>query len=100
MLIAKDGKDKKALQRRLSVRDRHIALSEEAIKTGEQLLGCALLNENDEMCGSVMLVDFENREDLDKWLEKEPYVTGQVWQDIQVYPCKVAPSFQNMLTKA
>ncbi len=99
MLIAKDGTDQNALKRRLAVREDHIALSDQAIRRGEQILGCALLSENNEMCGSVMLVDFENRETLDHWLENEPYVTGKVWQDIEVYPCKVGPSFQHVFAK-
>lgn len=99
MLIAKDGTDPDALKRRLAAREQHIALGDEAVRTGEQILGCALLNAQDAMCGSVMLVDFEDRAALDRWLEKEPYVTGHVWQDIEIYPCRVGPSFQHVLNK-
>ncbi|MFP4313096.1 MAG: YciI family protein [Alphaproteobacteria bacterium] len=98
-LVAKDGTDKDALARRLAVREQHIALSEEAIKKGEQILGCAILNDNKEMAGSIMLVDFEDRKKLNEWLENEPYVTGNVWDDIEIYPCQIGPSFQHILKK-
>lgn len=100
MLIGKDGKDSEALNRRLAVREQHLALSDEAIKTGEQLLGCALINDEAQMCGSVMLVNFDSREALDDWLAQEPYVTGDVWQDIEIYPCKIGPSFETVFKKA
>ena len=31
--------------------------------------------------------------DLEAWLGEEPYVIGEVWQDIKIMPCKVGPSF-------
>lgn len=96
MIIAHDGKDAEALQRRLAARDAHLALSDEAVKRGEQILGAALLNEDERMAGSVMLVNFESREDLQEWLENEPYVTGKVWEQIEIYPCKIGPSFTHL----
>ncbi len=94
VLIGFDGEDEQALGRRMAVRDQHIALSDEAVKRGEQIMGAAILSDDGAMKGSVMIVDFPTREDLDQWLESEPYVTGGVWKDIQIYPCKIGPSFQ------
>ncbi len=99
LVIARDGKNKNALQRRLNARERHIALSDEAIKKGEQIFGAAMLNENKEMCGSVMVVDFPDRESLNKWLENEPYVKGNVWDQIEVMPCKIGPSFEHIISE-
>jgi hypothetical protein len=93
LIIAHDGEDKDAIERRLAARDTHVALGDEAIKKGEQLMGVALLNEDEQMCGSALIVDFPSREALNEWLEKEPYVTGDVWKKIEIYPCKVGPSF-------
>lgn len=99
LVIARDGKDKNALQRRLNARQRHIALSDEAIKKCEQIFGVAMLNENNEMCGSVMVVDFPDRESLSKWLENEPYVKENVWDQIEVIPCKTGPSFEHIISE-
>jgi len=50
-------------------------------------------NNTGQMIGSVMIVEFNSRAELDSWLAEEPYVTGNVWQKIDIKPCKVAPSF-------
>lgn len=93
LLIAFDGEDELALERRMQSRPAHIAMSDEAIKRGEQLVGAAILSDSGNMRGSVMIVDFSSRSELDAWLAKEPYVMGKVWQKIEVYPCKIGPSF-------
>lgn len=93
LILAKDYTDAEALSRRLAARSAHLALSDEAKTRGEQLIGAAMLNTEQQMCGSAMIVDFPSEEQLHKWLEKEPYVTGNVWENIEIIPCKVGPSF-------
>lgn len=93
IIIGKDGKDDEALGRRLKARDNHLSYSEEAAKRGEQLMAAAMLDEDGQMNGSVMIVEFDDRDALDHWLENEAYVTGEVWKDVLVIPCKVAPTF-------
>ena len=78
LLIAFDGEDEQALERRKQSRPAHIAMSDEAIKRGEQLVGAAILSDSGNMRGSVMIVDFPSRNELDAWLAKEPYVMGKV----------------------
>ena|SRR5688572_10559528 len=94
-VIAYDGDDAEALERRMVAREAHIALSNEAIARGEQLAGAALLDETGNMRGSVMIVDFPSRQELDAWLATEPYMTGKVWQKIEVLPCRLGPSFSH-----
>ena len=53
----------------------------------------ALLDDDGKMIGSVMIFDVDSREELDALLENEPYVTGNVWQDIEIKACKKAPGF-------
>jgi len=88
-----DGTDEKASERRFSVRDEHLKLAESMKKEGKFLYAAALLDENESMIGSVMIVDFNSRKELDEWLDIEPYVTGGVWQKIEVSSCKVPPLF-------
>ena len=97
IIVARDYKDNEALKRRLKEREAHIALSDKAIKTGQQIFGGAMLDEDNQMCGSVMVVDFPSREKIDEWLKNEPYVTGEVWEDIEVMSYKVGPSFEHMI---
>ena len=93
LLIAYDGKDEQALERRLKVRSEHIALGDRMVQDGQALFGTAILDDEGKMIGSMYVVDFPSRDELDRWLATEPYVTGNVWQDIQIQPCKVGPSF-------
>ena len=92
-VIARDADDEGALERRGVVRDAHIEQVNAGIETGQNIMGAAMLNDNGDMCGSVMTVQFENRAALDEWLKTEPYVTGNVWQDIEVIECKIPPKF-------
>lgn len=83
----------------MKAREAHIAKSDEAIPKGEQIIGAAILNAEGQMTGSAMIVEFETQEKLEEWLENEPYVIGNVWEDIKVIPCKVGPSFAHCLKK-
>jgi len=42
------------------------------------------------MIGSTMFVDFDSKAELDQWLASDPYVTGNVWQDISALPIRLA----------
>jgi uncharacterized protein len=88
-----DGTDEKAMDRRLKVREEHLKSVERRFKSGEHLYGAAILDEAGKMIGSMMVVDYPSREELDKWLKEEPYVMGDVWQKIEIKPCKVASIF-------
>jgi uncharacterized protein len=88
-----DGIDEKALERRLAARVEHLKSVEERFKAGEFLYGAALLDDEGKMKGSMMVVEYPSREELDNWLEVEPYVIGNVWKKIEVQPCSVAPTF-------
>jgi uncharacterized protein YciI len=93
LLTGYDGPDAEALDRRLAVRDQHIALGDVLRDAGNMLYGGALLDEDDKMIGSVLILDFAGRDELDAWLKVEPYVTGNVWQRIEIQPFRVGPSF-------
>ncbi len=88
-----DGKDEGAMERRLAVREEHLKLADSMRKKGNLLFALALLDENEKMAGSILIVDFPTRTEVDKWLEKEPYVVGNVWKEIEVKQCKIPPMF-------
>jgi uncharacterized protein len=92
MILAKDWKEG-GLERRLAVRDAHLHLVNEMKALGNHLYAAATLDDQGQMNGSMMVVDFNSREELDAWLQREPYVTGNVWQEVQVISCRVGPSF-------
>jgi uncharacterized protein YciI len=90
VVIARDGTDDGAKARRAAVRPEHLRQITPRVERGEVLLGGAILDEADEMVGSVLVVEFETREELDAWLTTDPYVTGGVWQEIEVQPYRPA----------
>jgi uncharacterized protein len=93
LLIARDGRDAEALDRRLRVRDQHLAPGDELVRQGHMLYGSAILDDDGQMVGSMLVLDFPSRAELDEWLAKEPYVLGDVWADIKIMPTRVGPSF-------
>ncbi len=90
MVTAYDGKDDGALDRRLSVREAHIAGAKQLKEAGHLIAGGAILDEAEQMIGSTMFVEFDSKAELDQWLASDPYVTGNVWQDISVLPIRLA----------
>ncbi len=90
VVIAHDGTDAEAPERRQSARANHLEGVRRLKDTGAILTGGAMLDEAGAMTGSVVIVDFESRAALDGWLASDPYVTGDVWRRIEVHPFRVA----------
>lgn len=61
--------------------------------SGKILYAVVILDEKEKMIGSMIVCDFDSRDELDAWLKEEPYVTGNVWEKIEVKPCMVPPLF-------
>jgi uncharacterized protein YciI len=85
VIIAYDGKDEGALARRMAVREEHLSLSQKLKNEGKVIFGGAILDDSDKMIGSIIVCDFESRQELDQHLKKEPYVNGGVWQKIEIH---------------
>ena len=70
------------LDKRMEVRPRHL----EGIERIKEHVICAggLLDDEGNMKGSVLIMEYENREQLDEYLANEPYVQEKVWQKIEV----------------
>ena len=91
-----DGTDEHALERRLAAREAHLKSVEERFNKGEHLYGAAILNDEGKMIGSMMVVQYPSRKELDDWLKEEPYVIGKVLEKIEVQPCNVANTFMQL----
>ena len=80
MIKALDGKGK--LAKRMEVRPRHL----EGMEKLRSHIICAggLLDDDGRMKGSVLILDFPSRADLDAYLAAEPYVVEQVWEKVEV----------------
>ncbi|HEY9785809.1 MAG TPA: YciI family protein [Candidatus Obscuribacterales bacterium] len=93
VVIGRDGTDESASARRMAAREAHLSLLAEMKAAGHVLYAAALTNDDDTMVGSLLICEFASRKQLDAWLKEEPYVTGRVWETVEVQQCKVAPIF-------
>ncbi len=92
IVLGYDGTDEGALDRRLAVRDPHLQGAKQMYENGQWLYAAALLDDNEKMIGSMIVCDFPSREDLDKqWLNTEPYITGKVWEKVEISRAMVPP---------
>jgi uncharacterized protein YciI len=84
------------MDRRLAVREQHVALGDALVAKGHMLFGAALLDEDGKMIGSMLVLEYPSRAELDEWLATEPYVVSGVWQKIRITTVRVGPSFAGL----
>ena len=94
VVLAQDCKDEGALERRKEAREAHLAMIDKYKKSGNMICGAALIDEtNGNMVGSTIICDFPSMDELQAWLNEEPYITQNVWEKLDIMQCKVGPSF-------
>jgi uncharacterized protein YciI len=79
-----------ALKHRMDVRPHHLDAAKTLKEKGNYVIGGAMLNDEGNMMGSVMIVQFENEEELEAWKREEPYITQKVWESVDIKPFRVA----------
>jgi len=94
IVIGRDGTDEKAKERRLATRPAHLKLGDELVISGNMWYGAALWDDKNEMIGSMLLMDFLSKKELQEWLDREPYVTGGVWKSVEILKCNVRNPWQ------
>ncbi|HET9037076.1 MAG TPA: YciI family protein [Myxococcaceae bacterium] len=86
LIVAHDFRDPDALSRRMEQRPAHVDSVRRMKAEGTFLEGGAILDGEGRMVGSMLLVEFPSRSEVDAWLARDPYVTGQVWEHVTVRP--------------
>lgn len=91
LVIAYDNEG--ALEKRLEVRDAHVEGAKKLMAEGK-IINAGALVEEDKMVGSTLFIDFEDDDEINEWLENEPYVTNGVWnmEEFQIVPVKLLPN--------
>ena len=74
----------------MNVRPAHFENARKLKANGNFITGGAMLNDEGKMIGSMMVVQFETKEQLQQWLDTEPYITGKVWEKMDIRPFKIA----------
>jgi uncharacterized protein len=90
VIIARDGQDDAAAERRMTTRPIHLEGARKLKASNHFIAGGAMLNEDGQMNGSIMILQFETAEQFQDWYNNEPYITSGVWQTIEVQPFKMA----------
>lgn len=93
VVIAHDHEDDSARERRLKVRPEHMERCEAHVAAGTLLYAVALLDDDERMVGSVMVVDLPSRADVERWLDDEPYKVHDIWARIDITRGRVGPWF-------
>lgn len=90
LVIAYDNEN--ALEKRLEVRDAHVEGAKKLMAEGKIIQAGALI-EDEKMVGSTLFVDFKDDDEINEWLENEPYVKNGVWnmEEFQIVPVKLLP---------
>lgn len=91
VVTALDYTDADALTRRMAHREQHLAGVKKLIAAGHFLSGGAILDDAGKMIGSTLHVEFPTRADLDAQLQGDPYVSGKVWEKIDVRQVRLVP---------
>lgn len=91
VVTALDYADADALNRRMANREQHLNGVRKLIAEGRFLSGGAILDDAGQMIGSTLHMDFPTRAELDATLSKDPYVSGRVWEKIDVRQVRLVP---------
>ncbi len=90
LVIAYDGTDAEASERRAAARPAHIARVTKLKEDGHLRIGGAILDDEGAPVGSAAVFEFDTRAELDGYLATDPYVTEGVWRDITIAPYRAA----------
>lgn len=85
LITAYDGE--KMLEKRMEVRPQHLENMSKV--NGKVLCAGGILDEDGKMKGSVLILDFSSRDQLDAYLKTEPYIIENVWERVTVEPMNV-----------
>ncbi len=90
-VIARDFKGEAIVNKRLTLREKHLARIKEYQLSGYILDGGAMLNADNQMIGSMLLVDFETEASVLKFLHSDIYHREGVWETFEIIPLKRLP---------
>jgi uncharacterized protein YciI len=84
--ICPDVKD--GLSRRMAVREQHLAYVR-TLPPGFIRLAGPFLDEGGQMCGSMFIFEADERAAVEAYFAKDPYVTGGVFERVDIKPFRV-----------
>ncbi len=79
-----------ALAHRMEVRPLHLAFIKAYKERGEFVIGGAQLDTAGNMCGSMLILQFDSPEGIKTYEATEPYIVQKVWERYTISPFKIA----------
>lgn len=90
LIVAKDGSDAGARERRAAARPAHLEAAGRRAEEGLMPLGGALLDGAGAMIGSALVVEAADEAEAKSIIENDPYTVGGVWVEYDIWPFKRA----------
>jgi uncharacterized protein len=92
MVLAWDHEGEAGAARRDAARAAHTASIRMLWEKGHVVLGAGIRDDDGAITGSLVIVEYPSRDDVDRYLESEPFVSQSVWERVEVHPVFV-PDF-------
>ena len=93
LLIARNRPGPEAVATRDRLRPRQFETVRAMAASGAMRIGGALLDESGAPLGSMAVLDFPGRAELDSWLADHPYRRNGVWDSVEICILQPAPVF-------
>jgi uncharacterized protein len=90
LVIAYDAGTAESLDHRMAIRPLHLEFIKGYKNRGEFLIGGALLDNDQKMKGSSLILQFEDEKGIEIYEANEPYIINKVWQTYTITPFRVA----------
>lgn len=89
LVVALDGTDAEAPNRRMAAREGHLAGIAALKEQGVFRAGGAILDDDGNMIGSAVVYECPDRESVERYVADDPYTAGDVWRDVTIYPFRM-----------
>lgn len=90
-VIARDDSKEGTIAKRMSVRPTHVERMFAHKKSGHIVEAGAMINDNGDMIGSVMFVNFENYAEVEAFIKSDIYFEAGVWKSYEIIPLRLMP---------
>ncbi|HEY3810442.1 MAG TPA: YciI family protein [Acidimicrobiales bacterium] len=89
LVLAWDAPGEASVARRDAVRPAHATSIRDLWEKGHVVLGAGLLDDAGVVRGSLVVVEYPSRTEVDQYLATEPFATEGVWERVEVHPLRV-----------
>ena len=102
VLLAYDHTDDGAPARRQEARPAHLAGMDAEVAKGNMIYGGAMVDEEGQAIGSLIITNFATLDEAEAWLETDSYIANKVWDKGRsiFIETKTAPAFVGVGPKA